>query len=345
MSLLERTERELFEVDRQITSSEERKLYLESQLEQMSPAATLYSDNGQRILTPQGRLKQLETRYLSASAIYAEDHPDLIRMRRELSSLREEVGDSMQSRDELEKIIQGLSAELAEMEKTHSADHPDIKQVQQRIISLKQASLKAPAETTKEYLAAENPAYIQLKVKLEAVNTDLRSLQENRGKLNRKLNEIEARLIEAPQVEREYRSMTRDHNNAVAKYQEITTKQMSARLAEELEKDSKGERFSLIEPPLLPEKPVKPNRQAIVLLGAIVSLGIGLGIVFLLDSLDKSIRTQRDISLVVGMQPLATIPYIVTESEVRGAKRNRLMFFVSTGVIITIFFTMAHFFY
>jgi hypothetical protein len=38
---------------------------------------------------------------------------------------------------------------------------------------------------------------------------------------------------------------------------------MKAEVAEQLEKSTKGERFSVIEPPLLPEKQIKPNRPAI----------------------------------------------------------------------------------
>lgn len=45
------------------------------------------------------------------------------------------------------------------------------------------------------------------------------------------------------------------------KYEEIRAKQMSARISENLEQENKAERFALLEPPLMPEKPIKPNRK------------------------------------------------------------------------------------
>ena len=48
---------------------------------------------------------------------------------------------------------------------------------------------------------------------------------------------------------------------------------MQADVAKQLESESKGEKFTLIEPAALPEKPISPNRPAIVFLGFILALG------------------------------------------------------------------------
>ena len=87
-----------------------------------------------------------------------------------------------------------------------------------------------------------------------------------------KINALESRLLKSPQVEREYLGLARDYENAVLKYREIKAKLMEAELAQELERGHKGERFSLIDPPTLPEQPIKPNRLAILFLGFIFSL-------------------------------------------------------------------------
>ena len=42
---------------------------------------------------------------------------------------------------------------------------------------------------------------------------------------------------------------------------------MEAQLAQNLETNRKGERFTLIEPPLPPEEPVSPNRLAVLIIG------------------------------------------------------------------------------
>ena len=346
LNLMERTERELLEINGQIHAAEERKIYLESELAQLSPNSVMLSEAGERVLTPQGRLKALETKYLSASAIYSEDHPDIIRMRRELESLRKEVGAPSASSKEIRTQLEDLTGQLASTRETHSDDHPDVKKLKGKIASLQKALDEETTQASEKYTeSADNPSYIHLKAKVEATNAELNSLRENRKQLKAKRQEIEERIMQAPQVEREYLALNRDHTNAVAKYQEVITKHMSAQMAEELERDSKGERFSLIEPPLLPEKPVKPNRLAIIFLGAILAMGVGIGYVLLVESFDKSIRSEKDIASIFGMPPLATIPYIVTDVDIEQAKHNKMKLVAGFVLVAIVSFALVHFLY
>jgi len=345
LQMLERTDRELLEVDRQVRTLEERKIYLESQLAQLTPNAMLYSDTGERILTPQGRLKGLETRYLTAIATYGSNHPDIIKMRREIKALKKNVEKPDNPIDEIKKNIEGLTGELVMLLKQYSANHPDVKNLQRKIDSLQFVISNNPESKKSDPFKADNPAYIELQARLDATNGDISSYTINRSKLKDKLADIEARIMRTPQVEREYLSLARDHKTAVAKYHEIVTKHMSAKLSEELEKDNKGERFSLIEPPLLPERPIKPNRIAIVILGFVFSLGFGFGIIFLLEMMDKTVRGIKDITSVVGFPPLAIIPYIATYDEIVHSKKNMLIVLGSSMSIVTLSFFLTHTFY
>ena len=63
----------------------------------------------------------------------------------------------------------------------------------------------------------------------------------------------------SPQIEKQYRELSRDYENARAKYQEIRAKQMEAQTAQNLETDRKGERFTLIEPPTDARKARQPE--------------------------------------------------------------------------------------
>src|SRR4030095_13656342 len=105
-----------------------------------------------------------------------------------------------------------------------------------------------------------------------------------------KLASYESRLQQTPEVEREYLDLTRDHESSWQRYREIRAKQMQADIGQELEKDRKGERFSLIDPPQLPEQPNSPNRPVILLLGLVLSMGGGVGSAAVAETLDRSVR-------------------------------------------------------
>ena len=54
--------------------------------------------------------------------------------------------------------------------------------------------------------------------------------------------------------------------SSALKYQEILSKQTEAQVAQNLEAERKGEKFTLIEPPQPPEKPVSPNSRLLIMI-------------------------------------------------------------------------------
>ena len=156
---------------------------------------------------------------------------------------------------------------------------------------------------------------------LDSTRLEIESLRQAGTELEQELARLEARITEAPRIEQEYRALTRDYDNAMVKYKEVRDKEMQAQLAEALESDRKSERFSLIEPPLVPEKPDKPNRPAILFLGVVLAGAGGIGNLALREMLDKSVRGARAVLALTGAPPLASIPFI----ETRADRRRRAM--------------------
>ena len=103
----------------------------------------------------------------------------------------------------------------------------------------------------------------------------------------------------------------------------MKNKLMAADLGRALETERKGERFSLLEPPLLPTRPIKPKRWAIVALGLVLAVLAGMGSALLLDTLDTAVYSPRQIATLTGSAPLVVIPYIETAFDRMRARRRR----------------------
>jgi len=346
LQLMERAERELTEVQRQIRSLEERKIYLSSELAQIAPNSMLFSADGERIFSPEDRLKDLQSKYVTASAVYAENHPDLKKMRKEIAALEKEVQPEGMAL-ELQTKLKDLNTQRVELTEKYSGQHPDVKKIQSSIkkmqLVLDQELVKEKAEKISTASKPDNPAYIQLQAQLDAAESELASFQKTKDELKAKLDEYEKRITGTPQVEKEYRNLTRDYENALAKYQEIKAKQMEAELAETLEKQNKSERFSLIEPPQLPEEPESPNRLAIFFLGCVFSLIGGVGITATTEALDGSIHGARGIVQVVDMPPLAVIPLITNVADRRQKAFRQFVLLISGIAIIGGAILLVHF--
>jgi hypothetical protein len=171
----------------------------------------------------------------------------------------------------------------------------------------------------------DNPAYLVLRSQLNATNEDIRSGHENTKMLTEKLERYEGYLSRAPQIEKEYQSLLRDYQNTRMKYQEIRAKKMSADLAQSLESERKGERFTLIQPPELPIDPVSPNRTAMVFLAVILGLGAGLGVVVLLEAMSAAVYGAAEVTALTGIAPLAIIGYMETQEEEGHHNRKRIL--------------------
>ena len=142
MQLADRTGAELLRIEREISTTQERKLALEAQLSTVtrttSPAANTARESS---VTPSERLSTLQTQYASASAVYGADHPDIRRMRREIDALSAETGGSDKEADTAEKLRK-LEADLAALRERYSEDHPDVQRIKRSIAALKASPVK-----------------------------------------------------------------------------------------------------------------------------------------------------------------------------------------------------------
>jgi succinoglycan biosynthesis transport protein ExoP len=347
MQLMTRADEEMRDVDTRIRSLDQQVVYLEAQLAQLSPSSQVYTSTGERVLSPQDRLKYLRTEYARVSGLYAPTHPDVIRLQREIAGL-EKTADASGAVNDLQRQVEDANTQLAAVQQKYSADHPDVIR-QQRVVASLQTKLAAAAKSDNSAsvrpVEPDNPAYIQIKAQVEASKSERSSLQTKRSQLTAQLADYEKRLASAPAVEREYSTMTRDLDNNQLKYREVRQKQMEAQVAQSLEEERKGERFTLIEPPLTPEEPASPNRVVIMVLGLVLSIGAAVGAAALLENMDSSVRNRRDLETLLSVPPLAVLPWIETQAD-RVARRRRQRYTWAGaigGVVVAI--SAVHVFY
>lgn len=89
-----------------------------------------------------------------------------------------------------------------------------------------------------------------------------------------------------------------------------------------------------MEPARLPEKPFKPNRVAIVLIGIVLGIGAGVGLTALIEFSDSSFSNVDALSNSMGFPALAEIPIIVTLEDRR--KKNLKRAAMVTGMVSTV---------
>jgi len=83
---------------------------------------------------------------------------------------------------------------------------------------------------------------------------------------------------------------------------------LAAGVATDMEHLQKSERFTIIDPARIPQKPVKPNRPVLGMVGSLVGLLIGLSLGFLLEYRKQTFLGEWE--LPAGIVVLGRVPLI-----------------------------------
>jgi hypothetical protein len=106
-------------------------------------------------------------------------------------------------------------------------------------------------------------------------------------------------------------------------YKSLLEKKMSADMAADLEKRQKSERFTILDPARIPEKPFRPQRGQILGGAFAAGLGWGLLMIFITELRDKSIKKEDELTRI-GLRILGRIPMVVTSEEAQMKRRRKM---------------------
>jgi polysaccharide biosynthesis transport protein len=243
-----------------------------------------------------------------------------------------------------------LQAQLDLLRTRYSDNHPDVRLLRDEIARLKETEKKDttshPVPTTNASTVPdaaadlpqrpdrERPELRQArerasaaKAQMTLVNRDLEIGKNEQQRILHDMAQYQERVAKLPVREQEMAQLTRDYEISKANYRSLLDKELSAEMATDMERRQKSERFTVLDPARVPEKPIKPNRPlfyAFSLVGALViGLAFGLGREFKRDVL------LGEWELPQGLTVLGRLPYIeispkdASNPAQSGGKRQR----------------------
>jgi succinoglycan biosynthesis transport protein ExoP len=316
MTMMDRTEAQIQQNDTQARSLRQERVFLAAQLEQ------------QRSQGPDAAsVHQLEDQYNRMRSTYDESHPDMIALRRQIDSLK--YGTSAAAGTSLRSQLNAKRATLAEARQRYGEDYPDVKKLQRDIATL-ETRLKNGERGDVE-MSDGTAVGMQLRTQINAIDSQLASIEGQNAALRAKLSSLEKSVTESPMVEREYANATRDLNIAREKYEQLLNRQMDAEVNESAIVGGNADEFRLISAPGLPAVAGKPQRLAILLIGLVASVVVGLTATVGAEALDPKVRGARDVRELLSVSPLVAIPTIRNS---RSRRRGAWRFAVATATAV-----------
>jgi polysaccharide biosynthesis transport protein len=239
--------------------------------------------------------------------------------------------------------LQSLRAEMAKLNGIYSDSHPSVRALKRRIEALETSSI---SKTEKPVSLSTSDSIVVAKVQaqIDTAKDRLESIKSEEASIRARISQAENSIMRSGQTEGEMGALMREYENAKVAYNDIKAKLESSKIAKNIELENKGERFILIEAPILPDKPIKPNRKLIIAVGFIGSIMLSVVLAILLDFIGKGVRGVENIASIMNIQPLVAIPYIVSQAEEK--RKKRLLIYLIFSILILFIFTMlvVHFF-
>jgi hypothetical protein len=194
---------------------------------------------------------------------------------------------------------------LSYLQTRYTKNHPDV-------IRLKKIISDLEEKHEKDEDTSGGAQYIpsNAKMEVEKIKVNINTLTADISNLKSQIRVYQERIENTPAREQELASLKRDYDNIKATYNLLLNKKLEAEISANMEKKQKGQRFQVLDPARLPEKPSFPNMKMLFLLTLVVGPNIGFGLVFLLEYLNTSFRSPNDIESYLGVPVLATVPRI-----------------------------------
>ena len=236
--------------------------------------------------------------------------------------------------------LQDLNRALSEQLAIFSETSPIVIALRARIAALQDVLRSKQAAG-----ADRKTGFSELDLQLSDIDGRLGFIAKERLSITRDIAELTKAIDATAGNETVLNSLDRNRSNIQTQYNAAVARLAEASTGEQIEILAKGPRFSLVEPATPPERAFSPNRRRVAALGLAGGIGLGFGLIVLLEILNKTIRRPAELVEMFQTQPLATIPFIWPASEARaGGLRRRLAALVAAGAAAALMLAIHHHF-
>ncbi len=235
--------------------------------------------------------------------------------------------------DASDPYIRLLQEEIAKLEvekditisqNPHATEDPiyveKLNKIDAQIANLRKKLRKRTNDYLKSVLPGQltDPAKYLVEVKQKIFDTQiqLQALEARKKALEEVLNSYQKEFDRIPKRSIEFARLQRARLSAEKLYLLVEEKYQEATIAEQ----SQFGYIEIIDEAIVPTKPISPKVRMNLMLGALLGLGLGVGLVFLLEYMDISIRTPEDLKKR-GWTALSVIP-TMDEHLLTGAERE-----------------------
>jgi polysaccharide chain length determinant protein (PEP-CTERM system associated) len=211
-----------------------------------------------------------------------------------------------------------LQEALYNMLSKFTEQHPDVIALRQEIERLQTAGdygRKAVHDPSPPSGGASTPngvvnlVYMQLKLQLVEVESDIARLQGMVSRRQAVVQRLETMAQRAPQIEAELKTLNRDYEIIKSQHDELLKRRESARLSQHRDAGTQLTQFRIVEPPQIPTEAIAPNRKLLLSAVIPIAIAVGIGLAIILPLLRDSYFDVKRLRADFGLAVLGAVSY------------------------------------
>jgi uncharacterized protein involved in exopolysaccharide biosynthesis len=231
--------------------------------------------------------------------------------------------------------LQELQAELSDMLLTFSESSTRVQLLRRRIERLEERiALQAEAgNPALEPLGNDNaePMDPILALQLAEIDSRIEALDTTLEESERELDSLNAAISRAPLNAIQLQRLEREYQNVQLQFENARNALAQASIGERLEVGGRGQRITLLEPPVVPNRPDSPNRRLIAVGSFGAGIGLALAFFVVMELMNRSVRRPAELVRALGVTPFGVLPSIETA---RSRFLRRSYMFAKIGLLV-----------
>ena len=230
-----------------------------------------------------------------------------------------------------------MEKRLEDLRVRYTENYPEIVRLKYEIASLKkQASsvggdVDQSSEDGSSRMTSVNPVYVEVQQNLLAVQSELSELVAKKANMTRQVKKKEVELQEIPEAKKQLNVLIEERDSYRNLYQDLLGRMSKSEVSKQMEIGNKTATFRVVDPAVFPERPISPNLLKMLLLTIVSGIGVGCGLIFILENFDTRLRNPDYIE-DLGFDVLAIVPNI-TEPNDNVRERHKNIAFIAISSI------------
>jgi len=276
-------------------------------------------------------------------------HQSLVDQYRTLEGTHRTAGGTALGLEAIDQQLEKLRSKLQDLRSRYTEQYPEVQEVkaeiadaekarEQQIASLKNAADEKEHNANGQVKAIEDPAQsatlLQLQSQGQADKVEIANREQAIKALKSRIDDYQARLGAEPAVGQQLAELTRGYEQSQANYNALLKKENDSQMATSMEEMQQGERFMMLDPPSLPQRPDFPNRLKMCGAGFGVGFVIAAVVVILQEFLGGLVYSEREVEKLIPVAVIAEIPEVLSPSDIRRKKWRTVLGWAMATLVI-----------